>query len=159
MISEVDYKRLVWHSRRGMLELDVLLGPFTEHHPKSLLRRPGTLCASDRCGRRGYLGGCRALWRRMMPVSRVWWPWSTKRLARNGQIMKLPVRCWRAMDFNDLSFRGLVNAQGVPSAPYWALGSVNVCRCGVLARILFQLSPGKGPRPPPMGVCTQTAEK
>lgn len=36
MISEVDYKRLVWHSRRGMLELDVLLGPFTEHHFKSL---------------------------------------------------------------------------------------------------------------------------
>lgn len=36
MISEVDYKRLVWHSRRGMLELDVLLGPFTEQHFKQL---------------------------------------------------------------------------------------------------------------------------
>lgn len=36
MISEVDFKRLVWHSRRGMLELDVLLGPFTEQHFRNL---------------------------------------------------------------------------------------------------------------------------
>ncbi len=36
MISDIDYKRLVWHSRRGMLELDVLLGPFTTDHFKSL---------------------------------------------------------------------------------------------------------------------------
>ena len=36
MISDIDYKRLVWHSRRGMLELDVLLGPFTADHFKSL---------------------------------------------------------------------------------------------------------------------------
>jgi antitoxin CptB len=30
MSSEIDKKRLYWHSRRGMLELDVLLGPFLE---------------------------------------------------------------------------------------------------------------------------------
>ena len=36
MISDVEYRRLIWHSRRGMLELDVLVGPFTEHHFKSL---------------------------------------------------------------------------------------------------------------------------
>jgi len=29
-MSEVEYKRLWWHSRRGMLELDVLLLPFLE---------------------------------------------------------------------------------------------------------------------------------
>ncbi len=36
MISDVEFRRLIWHSRRGMLELDVLLGPFTELHFKSL---------------------------------------------------------------------------------------------------------------------------
>lgn len=30
MSTEVEYKRLYWHSRRGMLELDVLLLPFLE---------------------------------------------------------------------------------------------------------------------------------
>ncbi|UAW97723.1 succinate dehydrogenase assembly factor 2 [Halopseudomonas nanhaiensis] len=30
MSAEVEYKRLYWHSRRGMLELDVLLLPFLE---------------------------------------------------------------------------------------------------------------------------------
>ncbi|MFT0213154.1 succinate dehydrogenase assembly factor 2 [Pseudomonas sp. F1_0610] len=30
MVAENDLKRLMWHSRRGMLELDVLLVPFTE---------------------------------------------------------------------------------------------------------------------------------
>lgn len=29
--SPVDMKRLYWHSRRGMLELDLLLIPFVEH--------------------------------------------------------------------------------------------------------------------------------
>nr|WP_320821566.1 succinate dehydrogenase assembly factor 2 [Reinekea sp.] len=29
-------RRLVWHSRRGMLELDVLLLPFTENHYSDL---------------------------------------------------------------------------------------------------------------------------
>lgn len=28
MTEDIEYKRLVWHSRRGMLELDVLLVPF-----------------------------------------------------------------------------------------------------------------------------------
>ncbi|ROS04727.1 antitoxin CptB [Sinobacterium caligoides] len=28
MISETEYKRIGWHSRRGMLELDLVLGPF-----------------------------------------------------------------------------------------------------------------------------------
>ena len=31
MLNETDLKRQVWHSRRGMLELDVLLGPFALH--------------------------------------------------------------------------------------------------------------------------------
>lgn len=28
MLSEIEYRKLVWHSRRGMLELDLLLLPF-----------------------------------------------------------------------------------------------------------------------------------
>ena len=36
MFSELDYRRLCWHSRRGMLELDLLLVPFVQHHFKSL---------------------------------------------------------------------------------------------------------------------------
>lgn len=28
MVSETDYKKMIWHSRRGMLELDLLLLPF-----------------------------------------------------------------------------------------------------------------------------------
>lgn len=31
MISERDYKRLCWASRRGMLELDLILVPFVEN--------------------------------------------------------------------------------------------------------------------------------
>lgn len=31
-----DLRRLVWHSRRGMLELDVILLPFTETHYSGL---------------------------------------------------------------------------------------------------------------------------
>ncbi|WP_373185476.1 succinate dehydrogenase assembly factor 2 [Halopseudomonas sp.] len=30
MSAEIEKKRLYWHSRRGMLELDVLLVPFLE---------------------------------------------------------------------------------------------------------------------------------
>lgn len=30
MHNDPDYKRLVWHSRRGMLELDLLLVPFVK---------------------------------------------------------------------------------------------------------------------------------
>jgi antitoxin CptB len=32
MLTEIEYKKLGWHSRRGMLELDLLLLPFVEHH-------------------------------------------------------------------------------------------------------------------------------
>lgn len=31
-----ELRRLVWHSRRGMLELDVILLPFTENHYSDL---------------------------------------------------------------------------------------------------------------------------
>ena len=31
MLNETELKRQIWHSRRGMLELDVLLGPFALH--------------------------------------------------------------------------------------------------------------------------------
>ncbi|HEY0962453.1 MAG TPA: succinate dehydrogenase assembly factor 2 [Pseudomonadales bacterium] len=30
-LSDADLKRLYWHSRRGMLELDLILVPFAEH--------------------------------------------------------------------------------------------------------------------------------
>jgi antitoxin CptB len=30
MSADIEMKRLFWHSRRGMLELDVLLAPFVE---------------------------------------------------------------------------------------------------------------------------------
>lgn len=30
MLSEIVYKKLLWHSRRGMWELDILLLPFAE---------------------------------------------------------------------------------------------------------------------------------
>ncbi len=36
MITDVEYKRLWWHSRRGMLELDVLLLPFLEEVVRDL---------------------------------------------------------------------------------------------------------------------------
>ncbi|WP_062269187.1 succinate dehydrogenase assembly factor 2 [Endozoicomonas arenosclerae] len=36
MLSADDFRRLQWHSRRGMLELDVLLEPFTNEAFKSL---------------------------------------------------------------------------------------------------------------------------
>ncbi|UXZ24312.1 succinate dehydrogenase assembly factor 2 [Pseudomonas sp. YeP6b] len=36
MVEEVEINRLYWHSRRGMLELDVLLVPFTREVYKSL---------------------------------------------------------------------------------------------------------------------------
>lgn len=40
MLSEIEYKKLFWHSRRGMLELDLLLVPFVE-------RRVPTLSGDD----------------------------------------------------------------------------------------------------------------
>ncbi len=36
MISDQDYKRIYWHSRRGMLELDLILVPFVENHLRGL---------------------------------------------------------------------------------------------------------------------------
>jgi len=32
MVDENKFKRLLWHSRRGMLELDLVLMPFLEKH-------------------------------------------------------------------------------------------------------------------------------
>lgn len=34
MITEPQYNRICWHSRRGMLELDLVLGPFVQNHFK-----------------------------------------------------------------------------------------------------------------------------
>ena len=36
MYTETDINRLRWHCRRGMLELDVLLGPFLEDRFRGL---------------------------------------------------------------------------------------------------------------------------
>ena len=36
MTDEIQAKRVVWHSRRGMLELDVLLLPFAEQKYREL---------------------------------------------------------------------------------------------------------------------------
>ncbi|HDZ56101.1 MAG TPA: succinate dehydrogenase assembly factor 2 family protein [Pseudomonas xinjiangensis] len=36
MSADIEFKRLYWHSRRGMLELDVLLGPFLEEAYRDL---------------------------------------------------------------------------------------------------------------------------
>ncbi|ARN75347.1 succinate dehydrogenase assembly factor 2 [Oceanicoccus sagamiensis] len=36
MISDSDYNRLLWASRRGMLELDLIMVPFVENCFKSL---------------------------------------------------------------------------------------------------------------------------
>lgn len=36
MFSETDIRRLGWHCRRGMLELDVVLGPFLEKRFRAL---------------------------------------------------------------------------------------------------------------------------
>lgn len=36
MVSDTDYKRICWHSRRGMLELDLIMVPFVEQDFRSL---------------------------------------------------------------------------------------------------------------------------
>lgn len=36
MLTEIEYKKLAWHSRRGMRELDLLLLPFVEGSLKGL---------------------------------------------------------------------------------------------------------------------------
>ena len=36
MDDRTEFNRLIWHSRRGMLEIDVMLMPFTRYHYRSL---------------------------------------------------------------------------------------------------------------------------
>ncbi|HBX26719.1 MAG TPA: succinate dehydrogenase assembly factor 2 [Gammaproteobacteria bacterium] len=36
MDDRTEFNRLFWHSRRGMLEIDVMLMPFTRYHYRSL---------------------------------------------------------------------------------------------------------------------------
>lgn len=36
MENDIEYKRLIWHSRRGMLELDLLMLPFAREVYPSL---------------------------------------------------------------------------------------------------------------------------
>lgn len=36
MLSDIAYKKMLWHSRRGMWELDILLLPFAENQLRSL---------------------------------------------------------------------------------------------------------------------------
>jgi len=35
-VTDAEYNRTRWHSRRGMLELDLVLVPFVEHHFRGL---------------------------------------------------------------------------------------------------------------------------
>ena len=37
--EDIEYRRICWHSRRGMLELDLVLGPFVERRYRQLSRR------------------------------------------------------------------------------------------------------------------------
>ena len=57
MVEQTELNRLFWHSRRGMLELDVLLVPFTQEvYPslsdadRELYRRLLTCEDQDMCG-------------------------------------------------------------------------------------------------------------
>jgi antitoxin CptB len=36
MLADSEYNRIYWHSRRGMLELDLILLPFVEKHLRQL---------------------------------------------------------------------------------------------------------------------------
>lgn len=36
MVADKEYNRIRWHSRRGMLELDLILVPFVEQHFEQL---------------------------------------------------------------------------------------------------------------------------
>ena len=36
MDDRTEFNRLYWHSRRGMLEIDVMLMPFTQNHYRTL---------------------------------------------------------------------------------------------------------------------------
>ena len=48
MDERTEFNRLTWHSRRGMLEIDVMLMPFTKDHYQ-------TLSASDQSAYRQLL--------------------------------------------------------------------------------------------------------
>ena len=37
MLSDIAYKKMLWHSRRGMWELDILLLPFAENRLRELV--------------------------------------------------------------------------------------------------------------------------
>lgn len=39
MVSTTDYNRICWHSRRGMLELDLILVPFVKNRFRDLEAR------------------------------------------------------------------------------------------------------------------------
>ena len=36
MLDDKEFHRVRWHSRRGMLELDLVLGPFVENHLRQM---------------------------------------------------------------------------------------------------------------------------
>lgn len=36
MLSDIAYKKMLWHSRRGMWELDILLLPFAENQLRAM---------------------------------------------------------------------------------------------------------------------------
>jgi antitoxin CptB len=36
MMTDVEYRKIYWHSRRGMLELDLILIPFVENHLRNI---------------------------------------------------------------------------------------------------------------------------
>jgi antitoxin CptB len=36
MMTDVAYRRIYWHSRRGMLELDLILIQFVENHLRNI---------------------------------------------------------------------------------------------------------------------------
>ena len=61
MKDSVGYKRLYWHSRRGMLELDLILVPFLEQHYEGLskedqLRYQALLKSEDQDMFKWFLG-------------------------------------------------------------------------------------------------------
>ena len=35
-MTDVEYRKIYWHSRRGMLELDLILIPFVENHLRNI---------------------------------------------------------------------------------------------------------------------------
>ncbi len=73
MVEDVELNRLYWHSRRGMLELDVLLVPFVKEvyphlnevdrallRPAARMRRSGHVRLVHGTRRIGRSGACSA---------------------------------------------------------------------------------------------------